>query len=456
MTWQKWRQEERDRDAWFAIWKNTPLGQARVTAVRTEFPGLVMAGLSANDNGPFLRDMCFLYTHLHRTYYGARGNEEVRPDFSDHQLVLLVLLISPIRSLVGYQVFLRICDTFPYFKKYAHIETACHGSSRERIRTIVKEQSESYDCHFPPYGYLQDNSAGWKRSDGAIMVHDHMIHDTITLPRGEESYLTSPRYRDGDVLYYDVPPCELFPTAGLSGIERLPVELQTKILDQVCKVEGALVISFQDGPQSASSSLGMVRLPRHRYVPKSFFSPRAEHALPPGGIKGILNLRHVNKRWNDIILESFFSNVLVFPKRNDGRLIGMPDEWLVSTGPKPNRYKLLMAVQYRIVPHGNNISPTITSRDEVVRLQTSRETGCVVTGKRDTLNMFEEQNSFVYRSYAGRLIVPVQSIKLGMLNALPHARWESIIPSHFWHRSVSTTKDPGILDLGSRYGTNYN
>jgi hypothetical protein len=192
-TWQKWRQEERDRDAWFAIWKNTPLGQARVTAVRTEFPGLVMAGLSANDNCPFLRDMCFLYTHLHRTYYGARGNEEVRPDFSDHQLVLLVLLMSPIRSLVGYQVFLGICDTFPYFKKYADIETACHGSLRERIRTIVKEQSESYDCHFPPYGYLQDNSAGWKRSDGAIMVHDQMIHDTTTLPRGEESYLTSPR-----------------------------------------------------------------------------------------------------------------------------------------------------------------------------------------------------------------------------------------------------------------------
>jgi hypothetical protein len=134
----------------------------------------------------------------------------------------------------------------------------------------------------------------------------------------------------------------------------------------------------------------------------------------------------------------------------------MPDEWLVSTGPKPNQYKLPMAVQYRIVSHGNNISPTITCRDEVVRLQTSRETGCVVTGKRDTLNMFEQRNSFVYRSYAGQLIVPVQSIKLGMLNALHHARWESIIPSHFWHRSVSTSKDPGILDLGSRYGTNYN
>lgn len=142
------------------------------------------------------------------------------------------------------------------------------------------------------------------------------------------------RYRQGWVYHNDSPPPTKATAIAVSSsnvidsseesdripadeIHVLPEEILKKILNHVCRFEGALVMTpgLKDYNGKSCAHAASVKLPKHRHRanPEEYAQDASTHTVTPRDLQNILTMRLVNRKWNRLVRESCFSNVLIFP-----------------------------------------------------------------------------------------------------------------------------------------------
>lgn len=329
LTYEEWRQQEKTRDTRFVEYRKTAEGASNVAEVISTFPGLTKTSLGAEDASWFLREMATPGSYLRTVCQRAHQNAGIRPPLSDYQLVALALLQSPTRSVRLYDIETLIQELFPFFREEK--DWWFPGDTlRARLQKMLRSRQLMYDCLFPHTGHMLDSLVGWSSGDrtnesrfphnGSMegnvsgwRICERYSGEAVTLPPGEENRIMTDRYRHGQILHHDAPPPS---RVAEKGFCQLPDEILVKILNNVCKFDGVIYMPVL--PKTSSSLRHEFRasilIPQNRRALKQYSRDYKKwRGLAPAALSSILDLRLVDRRWNRIARESFFSNVLFFP-----------------------------------------------------------------------------------------------------------------------------------------------
>lgn len=144
MTYNAWLSKEKELDDAFRIWRNTEDGRRGVAEVYNRFPGLRLTSMGVEDVPWFVREMSTLGTYLRKTWDAASSDGNTKPRFCVAQLMLLMLLMSPQRSLCIDGMGEKSEELFPFYR-----EAPWWGKLYGDFYVGGSGLTDGYDCLFP-------------------------------------------------------------------------------------------------------------------------------------------------------------------------------------------------------------------------------------------------------------------------------------------------------------------
>ncbi|KAI4653739.1 hypothetical protein J4E93_001506 [Alternaria ventricosa] len=456
MTYNAWLANEKELDDAFRIWRDTDDGRREVAEVYNRFPGLRLTSMGAEDVSWFVREMSTPDTYLRKTWDAASSDENTKPGFTLAQLMLLMLLTSPQRSLEIDAMYQKSEELFPFYR-----EAPWWGKLYGPFAVGGPGLTGDYDCLFPHWGYLEGKIPGWpSRSECAASGIDSFY----TLPPGEENLLTTDRYGNEPLpLYCDAPPyiseSRVYGGMVAKGIFDLPQELLNKIFKHLGLFEGPVLMALDDTRLDDLPKAFRCRfvLPINRTHIRGVGRDWDKDARPHTSIPEILGLRKVCRVWGEMVQDVFFQNTFVFRYDNHMPKDSMSQNvWAISTSVREDRYNL---VDFKVhcEPNSKNrlaqrFEIGFDYEEEVVHLGASRNTGRMIFGTDAPCHRtFVKKwiNNQLFLDDGGHLAVRAFRLKFdpGTHGRELSRQWLSDIFQHLHKRGVSRKIDSKTLLL---------
>ncbi|KAI4956206.1 hypothetical protein J4E91_000417 [Alternaria rosae] len=453
MTYNAWLSNEKELDDSFRIWRDTDDGRREVAGVYNRFPGLRLTSMGAEDVSWFVREMSTPGTYLRTTWDAYFSDGDTKPRFCVTQLMLLMLLTSPQRSLCVDGMGEKSEELFPFYR-----EAPRWGKLYGDFYVGGPGLTDGHNCLFPHWGYLEGKILGWpSRSEAAASGR----RNNYTLLPGEEGLLIKDRYRN-EPLYCDAPPY-------ISKKPRVSRKDREGIFEHLGLFQGPVLMALDDTRLDDLPKAFRCRFifPSDRiHIKGEADADLDKHNMPQTRIPMILGLRRVCRVWSEMVQDVFFQNTFVFWYDNhmleDSR---SQNVWAISTSVREDRYNLVdFKVRYKPILKDGLAQPFVSSDEigfeyeEVVHLGASHNTGRIIfdtDAPCDRTFVNKWINNQLFLDDGGHLAV--RAFRLN-LDPGTHARelsrqWLSGIFQHLHERGIvgrETGSDTLLLDWNAR------
>jgi hypothetical protein len=154
----------------------------------------------------------------------------------------------------------------------------------------------------------------------------------------------------------------------------------------------------RNNPRRCVAFHASIKLSEYRSVPGDGYDDLAEDVLRARDLQSMLAMRLVNRKWNDIVRKTFFSNILVFYKEDNDQSQGLRTKWYLAAGPNPNRYSFVESkLRYRLDSESPPPAAIITQENDLVYLQLSRDLGRFMIAPRQAIANLQQVNGYTFR-----------------------------------------------------------
>ncbi|EAT92610.1 hypothetical protein HBH56_141590 [Parastagonospora nodorum] len=351
-TFDEWLAAERDRDNKFLAYIDTADGMAALAAVRKKFPGLPQTTMqSAGDVMWFVREASSPNTYLSSLLDTMEYEAAMLPVISPHQLLLLVLLTSPSRSMTRCEVMHGVgkvsrhwgdqpADFELAMERIWHSEILGYNCSQcvtrsglvsvattcERVLAVGEENAfatcrwrqQGKDQHFltPPY-------------------HHAKRYPKLGAPEANDDS-TDQAGSDHVVLVEDTP--------GPRRLQDLPAELILAIFKEVTHYDGILILEcLNTGHWWSDPCLKAVGTAQTLCDTQSWTRTSQDkvnrywadthdigtRSLFPGWIKRCIGLRALRKQWDFVVAESLLNRSVIIEQAIRTSLDGSLFDWFI-------------------------------------------------------------------------------------------------------------------------------
>jgi hypothetical protein len=216
----------------------------------------------------------------------------------------------------------------------------------------------------------------------------------------------------------------------MACLGNMPPELLFKIIKNVCKIEGTLLMSLDrscNGYATQGEFHVSVKLLDFRHMPGE--SHRSmEKILIAKDLRQMVSLALVCRKWDPIVREVFRANKFIFFKETKAvremhtrRHEAQRTEWLASSGAKLDRYdfsganiSLQLPIFWPYRPYPAAVMADIFYQQDLVYLQLSRDLGRLVTAPVEAIKTLEEVDKYLLKEPGprGQLVMPVTTLRI--------------------------------------------